>query len=1309
MRTAVAALRRLLPRPPRERPTHSELPELPGPAAALLLHLLEAVMPPSMLTEAAAAAHAPSVHAQTPAGSTDGSSGSQAATLQRPKSAKRRASEAALERRFSSSDLVAAAAAAGGDPSAKRLREERPAVRVAACSDCCSGRAETDSEEADNAAAWCAQDVALPPMDWAAALQSVQHDGDMAYDRVAGCYQLPGGISVYVVTCASQLVGALGALRASMQDSCIAIDLEWKPEGWAGAERSTRVALMQLASATTAVLVRVCHLKYRMPQQLRDFLSDPELTFVGFSWDGADELKMQATFGTGRKLFSRFLDLQQIGQQLGYHGLGLGALTKQVLGFQPPKDRKVTMSNWEARQLSAKQMQYAALDAIITGHIYRGLRLWHASPSACTSCRQMLGAELPRPEWRCMDCQRSFQSAPAAWETTVGSGSVGVCMIDTGARRTHQDLAANIVGGWNTAVTCKSYDPPTGCTRPAVGSAQYYNFGDATGAGHGTHTAGSVGAVGNNSVGITGVAQKVALHICKASQLGAFWEESLIDCIQLCRSQPGVRVISASVGSGGASQAMNDAIASACKSGVLFVASAGNAGKDSDRYPMFPASYELDCIVSVAATRPDDSLAPFSNYGASSVHLAAPGVNIRSTVNGGDDAYAWLSGTSMSTPLVSGALALLFAAKPRATAAEARAALLSSVDQVPALRGKLITGGRLNVARAMATLLGQPPPYLPPTQYRNVVEQDTFYELQPGDGSERYSVTNATADACLASCRRSSWCYFVLSLERLGMYRTVRNVWSTDVGNCIQMDAAGLVLSTQKLIDSVSGYKLPLATAPAPRPPLPPATSPSPPPPSPSPPSGPAAGTWANPINIAGVPFLSPERNTFFSGTLPSDCVLPANTRMIVYKWKPNSASKGNLTVSSCGMSVGDTRVAVLSSPNPALGAKATWTCSFGDDNFQVCGPSDAGFNLGVPIQQGHTYYIAVAPYNPLLKPFFRLSVTTSGIKPIALPSPPPSPMAPLLPPSPSPSPQPTGPPVGTLQNPIDIDAFPYLGPRVSAFNRDSVPAAAVDCGFQDNRPFVAYRWRSEVSHVAATASSCGHALGDTVVAVLRTASPASGQWECVTYNDDGCFDGTRSFSATAPLEEGVFYYFLVAPFDPEDTSVTLRLNVTVPGLLPGQTAAAFKRQAYTALVQQHCAGAATRVAPIQGATAPAPRVAILKVTPWQQQRRALLASSGINVVTSVGFASSAQAAAARACAQAIASGSSWLVAAGYKGAATTGVQLNGQAVLPGSPPPKPRPPPAKSSPQSPKPSPPTKSSSPPPKSSSPSPKPRAA
>lgn len=360
-------------------------------------------------------------HACTPSASdVDGSLPSEL----RAKSAKRRAAEAMLARRFSSPALAApeTSGISGSQPKRQRTEQQqlhRPPVRVAACSDCCSHSSRASLPEAAVSAAagaaeaWCSQDVALPPMDWPSVLQAVSDETDIVLDAKAHCYHLPGGIRVHVVTRAEQLPAALAAMRSSMQDSCVAIDLEWKPEGWAG-NGPSRVALMQLASATVAVLVRVSRLGFQMPQPLRDFLSDPELTFVGFSWDSADEGKMQATFGAGRhQLFSRFLDLQQVGASLGYHGLGLGAFTKQVLGFQPPKCRKVTMSNWEARQLSAKQVQYAALDAVITGHIHRGLRLWHASPSACTSCRQMLGAVLPPPDWFCRDCQRSFANSMA--------------------------------------------------------------------------------------------------------------------------------------------------------------------------------------------------------------------------------------------------------------------------------------------------------------------------------------------------------------------------------------------------------------------------------------------------------------------------------------------------------------------------------------------------------------------------------------------------------------------------------------------------------------------------------------------------------------------------------------------------------------------------------------------------------------------------------------------------------------------------------------------------------------------------------
>ncbi|KAI3430822.1 hypothetical protein D9Q98_009233 [Chlorella vulgaris] len=339
----------------------------------------------------------------------------------RIKSAKRQAAEALLQRRYSGSELTSTSSGTGTAAKRQRTQKQRPAVRVPACSDCsCEGRSRVEES-------WCSQDVALPPMDWPAVMQSAIED---QVDHRSHCHNLPGGIRVHVVSTEDQLPDALSALRRSMQDSCLAIDLEWKPEGWAG-NCASKIALMQLASGSVAVLVRICRLGFRLPPALRSLLSDPELTLVGFSWDSSDEAKMKQTFGEGRRnLFARYLDLQQIGTALGYHGLGLGALTHQVLGSRPPKCRKVTMSNWEQKRLTAKQVQYAALDAILTGNVYRSLRLWHASPSACTSCHQMLGAVLPPPEWTCRDCPRSFASIAALQnhkQQKRHRGIAGVC------------------------------------------------------------------------------------------------------------------------------------------------------------------------------------------------------------------------------------------------------------------------------------------------------------------------------------------------------------------------------------------------------------------------------------------------------------------------------------------------------------------------------------------------------------------------------------------------------------------------------------------------------------------------------------------------------------------------------------------------------------------------------------------------------------------------------------------------------------------------------------------------------------------
>jgi subtilisin family serine protease len=300
--------------------------------------------------------------------------------------------------------------------------------------------------------------------------------------------------------------------------------------------------------------------------------------------------------------------------------------------------------------------------------------------------------------------------ATDAWDLTTGA-NVTVAVIDTGVDYTHPDLAPNI---WTNPA-----DPPNGVDddhNGFVDDTHGVNFVSENSnpmddSGHGTHVAGIIGAKGNNTTGIAGVNWDTQLMPLKfLDKNGQGNTADAANAIDYAVGH-GARVINASWGGPAFSQALYQAIRRASDRGALFVAAAGNNGQNADVKPDYPAAFDLPNVISVAATDSSDGLADFSNYGATSVDLAAPGDDIQSTVPKATDAsgYASFSGTSMATPFVTGAAALYLSRYPQASADQARAAILQNVDKLPTLAGKVATGGRLDIARALGYTAPPPP------------------------------------------------------------------------------------------------------------------------------------------------------------------------------------------------------------------------------------------------------------------------------------------------------------------------------------------------------------------------------------------------------------------------------------------------------------------------------------------------------------------------------------------------------------------------------------------------------------------------
>ena len=307
--------------------------------------------------------------------------------------------------------------------------------------------------------------------------------------------------------------------------------------------------------------------------------------------------------------------------------------------------------------------------------------------------------------------------AVPAWDVSVGSTAYVVGVIDTGIDYTHPDLAPNI---W-TAPSAFTVDLGGGVTIICAAGTHGFNAVARTcnpmdDHNHGTHVAGTIGASGNDGIGVVGVNWTTRLMGIKF--LDATGSGSIADAIHAIRFAvktkeafaathgADIRILSNSWGGPGFSQALLDEVNAANAADMLFVAAAGNNGYSNDLFSFYPASYDAPNVVSVAATTNTDDLAWFSNYGTSSVHLGAPGVDILSTTIG--NTYAFSSGTSMAAPHVSGAAALVLSRCDLDTAG-VRDALIGSVESAPALATRTITGGRLDVNSAMHSCIAPPP------------------------------------------------------------------------------------------------------------------------------------------------------------------------------------------------------------------------------------------------------------------------------------------------------------------------------------------------------------------------------------------------------------------------------------------------------------------------------------------------------------------------------------------------------------------------------------------------------------------------
>ncbi len=322
--------------------------------------------------------------------------------------------------------------------------------------------------------------------------------------------------------------------------------------------------------------------------------------------------------------------------------------------------------------------------------------------------------------------------APEAWDIFTGDPGLVVGVIDTGVDYTHEDLAANM---WvNTAEqsgTPGVDDDGNGYIDDIYGWDAHNDDGDPMDDhNHGTHVSGTIGGAGNNNLGVTGVNWDVKIMALKfLSDQGSGSTSDAITCIEYLLEMKSrgvnIRVTNNSWGSNNSSSALEDAIRALEENGVLFIAAAGNSSCDTDSGAHFPSGYDVDNVISVAATNDTDNMAYFSNHGLNTVDVGAPGRYIMSTLISNE--YGKFSGTSMAAPHVAGLAALVWGYSPALEYRDVIDIIYATVDPLPSLNGKTVTGGRINAHKALL----QDPALLPPT----------IYYISPAQGQTGINVT----------------------------------------------------------------------------------------------------------------------------------------------------------------------------------------------------------------------------------------------------------------------------------------------------------------------------------------------------------------------------------------------------------------------------------------------------------------------------------------------------------------------------------------------------------------------------------------